>query len=53
MFLALSIPFLIYDSVRFEADLLSYNYFDILLGVVLTFISDGHLAVLIFFVQAM
>jgi hypothetical protein len=39
--------------VRFEADLLSYNYFDILLGVVLTFISDGHLAVLIFFVQAM
>ena len=49
-FLALSTPFLIFDSVRFEADLLSHNYFDILVGVVLTFISDGHLAVLIFFV---
>lgn len=49
-FLALSTPFLIYDKARFIADLQGHNYIDILAGIVLSFISDGHLAVLVFFV---
>ena len=49
-FLVLSTPFLKYDKARIVADISSHNYIDILFGIILKFITDGHLAVLIFFV---
>ena len=49
-FLVLSTPFLQYNEARIAKDISTYNYIDIIIGVILRFITDGHLAVLIFFV---
>jgi peptidoglycan/LPS O-acetylase OafA/YrhL len=49
-FLVLTTPLLKYDRERFMADISSGEYLDILCGIFIKFITDGHLAVLIFFV---
>jgi peptidoglycan/LPS O-acetylase OafA/YrhL len=49
-FLVLTTPFLRYDRERLTADISSNNYLDIICGIFIKFITDGRLAVLIFFV---
>ena len=49
-FVAFSTPFLHYDDLRIAADISSHNYLDLFPGLVLNFLSDGHLAVLVFFI---
>ena len=51
-FLKFSTPFLNYDDARIAADISSNNYLDLFPGLALNFFSDGHLAVLIFFVMS-
>lgn len=49
-FLVLTTPFLKFDRLRLIEDISNNNYLDIFFGIIIKFISDGHLAVLIFFV---
>lgn len=49
-FLAPSTPQLAFDKNRLTADISDGNYADIVFGLFFQFITDGHLAVLIFFV---
>jgi len=49
-FLVFTTPFLRYDRERLVRDISSNNYLDFLAGIFVNFITDGHLAVLIFFV---
>jgi len=49
-FLVLTTPFLRYGRLRLTEDISSGNYLHIMYQIFLRFITDGHLAVLIFFV---
>jgi peptidoglycan/LPS O-acetylase OafA/YrhL len=49
-FLVLTTPFLRYGRLRLTVDISSGNYLHMMYQIFLRFITDGHLAVLIFFV---
>jgi peptidoglycan/LPS O-acetylase OafA/YrhL len=49
-FLVITTPILNYDRARLMESISNHNYLDILVGISINFMTDGHLAVLIFFV---
>ena len=49
-FLALTTPALRFDHKRLAAGVANHDYLDIIAGTALRFVSNGHLAVLVFFV---
>ena len=49
-FLVLTTPLFKYDRERLMQSISNFNYFDILGGILIKFITDGQLAVMIFFI---